>query len=107
MMILGFLLSLQEIPSRKCDNAEMAKINAFRCETTPIQSLEIGNVYLIARQGKSRHYFLCSWLDLHDSNRNLFEFPQYDMEKSNKVIFTDGLDNDLCSKAVYLFPAYE
>ena len=101
------------MPTDICmDSADesVTAIHQFRLRKGQIpQEFWTKYLFLIARQGKSRHYSLWHWADLNNSNKNLVEFV--DANKSNSeesertnCVFTEGVKAGLCSKVVFLSP---
>ena len=114
VFVLGFLVGLKDdnicLTSTYRDD-HGTSIHPFVLDKIQIpSSFETRHLFLIARQGKSRHYAVWPWLDLNNSNKNLFEFDQVNDshlpndQKKLKCMFTEGVHTGLCSKVVLLFP---
>jgi hypothetical protein len=102
---LGFLVGLKA-ENRSTDGTNTS-INPFHLDKEQIPgSLETKHLFFLARQGKSRHYAVWCWVNLNNSNKNLFEFDQVGTSNSEKAkcVFTEGVQTGLCSKVVLLFP---
>jgi hypothetical protein len=110
---LGFLvglkdesISLTDAPTDGRDDTDTS-IHPFHLAKGQIPGLfETKHLFLLARQGKSRHYAVWHWVNLNNSNKNLLEFDQAGISDSEKTkcVFTEGVQPGLCSKVVLLFP---
>ncbi|XP_028398548.1 UPF0692 protein C19orf54 homolog [Dendronephthya gigantea] len=117
-VLTGFLVGLKDrnpiltdICMDPMDENKTAIYQFHAQEGQSPQEFRTKHLFLIARQGKSRHYALWHWTDLNNSNKNLFEFVDADgdLEESERTncVFTEGVQAGLCSKVVFLFPNSE
>ena len=65
-----------------------------------------GDIFVIAKQGKSRRYGLWSYLNLCESNNNLEELsPIRETDERSYVIPENGVKGGLADQAILLRPA--
>ena len=108
---VGFLVGFEDdiLLTDACTDVDnnVTSVDPFQLEDGQISgSFKTKHLFLLARQGKSRHYALWHWDQLKNSNTNLFQFDEDRMSDSskNKCMFTEGVETGLCSKVVLLFP---
>lgn len=108
---LGFLLGLEDeskLHAHKFDEVPLYPLKKARSSLP--SNFESKDLFVIARHGKSRHYGLWPWIDLYNSNNNLFEFDPIELENveksgTKKCVFTEGVQKGLCSKVLFFYPS--
>ena len=92
------LVHVQKAPSV---HVSLTPTSARHLFCDQLQKVDPNNLYLFARQGKSRHLGLWSYTNLMESNANLMEMGAH-RDSSDYVIPREGISNSLCSLLMIL-----